>query len=101
MVRREVRHWRGHHAEIDDIGTRSTNAGGQGGQKVGARQPSVTADRKRVASLLARERTQRLSHRAHDVRRQSAADDAANVVGLEDFAGKGGHWEQWKEAIRT
>src|SRR5437868_4979738 len=47
--------------------------------------PAVAADRDRVAAALAREAAERLSDDAHDLRRQRFADDAADVVSLEDF----------------
>src|SRR4029450_11385926 len=56
----------------------------------GTRKTAVAADDQRVAPTLERERSKRLRDYAHDLRRQRAADDAADVVRLEDFGGKGG-----------
>jgi hypothetical protein len=85
MMRCEVGHRRGDHAHVDHVGPRRANAVGQRCAQLGAGEATVATDHDRVAAALLRERPQRLSDRADDGRRQRAADDAADVVGLEDL----------------
>src|SRR6185437_14881586 len=65
------------------------DSGGKCSGELRTRQPAVAADDQRVAAALLRQRAERLSDGLDDRRGQRLADDAANVVRLEDFVGKG------------
>ena len=85
MVRGEVGHRRGDHADVDDVRAGRADAVGDRGGELRPGKAAVAADDERVAAALQGERAQRLADRADDRRRERPADDAADVVGLEDF----------------
>ncbi len=88
VLRGEVRHRRGYHPDVDDVGAGGADAIGNRGGELRPGEAAVATDDDRVAPALLRKRAQRLADRANDRWRQRLADDAADVVGLEDLGRK-------------
>ncbi|EXI70623.1 MAG: hypothetical protein AW07_03953 [Candidatus Accumulibacter sp. SK-11] len=89
FVRREVHHRRRHAADVDGVDAGHADAGHQGLRQFRARQASVAADRDGALAALGCQRTEAMPDAADDRRRQGLADDAADVVGLEDLLRQG------------
>jgi len=88
VMRGEVSHGRRHHSDVDDIGARRADSFSERRRKRGTRKPAVAPDDEGVAPALLRQRAERLPDGAHDLRRQRAADDPADVVRLENLGGE-------------
>ena len=93
LVRREIAHRRRDHPDVDHVRSARPDPVGKGAAKLRPGKPAVAGDDDSVATAIERERAQRLADTAHDRRRQRLADDAADVVGLEDFCRKLRHCE--------
>ena len=91
VVRGEIAHRRGRHADVDDVDAGRGETLGQRGAKLGTGQPAVAAYGHRGLRARARFRAQRPAYRGYDLRRECAPDDAADVVGLENLCGNGNH----------
>ena len=74
--------------DVDHAAAARGNAIGQGMGELRTGQPSVASDHDLIALTFQREAAQRLADIAHDRGRQRPADDASDVVGLEDFRGE-------------
>ena len=88
LVRGEIAHRRGDHADVDDMGTARPDSVAQRASELGARIPPIARDDDRVAPALLRQRSERLPDSMDDRRRQRLADNPANVVSLEDVGGQ-------------
>ena len=84
VLRSEVRHRRGHQTNVNDVRAAGANAVRQRLREFRAGEPAVAADDKRVAAMLLRQRTECLANGVDNRCGQRLADDAADVVGLED-----------------
>ena len=88
LVRGEIAHRRGDHADVDDMGAARPDSVAQRASELGARIPPIARDDDRVAPALLRQRSERLPDSMDDRRRQRLADNPANVVSLEDVGGQ-------------
>ncbi|KFB71375.1 MAG: hypothetical protein AW09_003477 [Candidatus Accumulibacter phosphatis] len=89
FMRREVDHRCRHAADVDAVDAGHANAFHQRRRQLRSRQAAVTAHRDRALAALDGQRTEAMADAPDDVCGQGLADDAANVVGLEDFGGQG------------
>ena len=89
----EIAHRRRDRTDIDHVRPTRLNPIGNGATKLRPGDSAVAGGNHRVAAALLREGTQCLTDAAHDRRRQALADDAADVVGLEDLGRQLRHGE--------
>jgi hypothetical protein len=87
VVGGEVEHRRGDAADVDHVDAAFLQAARQRLGKRRTREPAVAADADGLLAALARLRADRLADGLDRGFRQRLVDDAANVVGLEDFLG--------------
>jgi hypothetical protein len=86
-ARREVADGRRHHADIDHVDTRLPQAVGERADEFRSGEPPVARDDDRVAALLADFAAECAADAARDIGIDRLADDAADVVRLEDGLG--------------
>ncbi len=86
----EIGHRCGDHADIDDVDAALLYAACQGLCELGAGQAAITSDGDAVLFACGRFRADGMSDGFHDLGSQCLADDAAYVIGLEDFFGEHG-----------
>ena len=91
VVRGEIEHGRGNTADVDNIHAGGAQAGGQCRGQFGAGEAPVAADDDGVAAAFEQLGTDRAADDFNDFRCQRFADDAADVIGLEDFGWECGH----------
>ncbi|EXI69840.1 MAG: hypothetical protein AW08_00333 [Candidatus Accumulibacter adjunctus] len=89
FVRREVDHRCRHAADVDGVDAGHADAGHQGLRQLRSGQAPVTADGDRSLAAFDRQGTESMADAADDGGCQRAADDAADVVGLEDLLRQG------------
>ena len=90
VMRSKVGHRRGHAANIDHVHTGGANALGQRRAQFRAGQAPVAPDGDALLGAFARQRTQRVTNRPRRIGSQRAPDNAANVIGFENFSGGNG-----------
>jgi hypothetical protein len=86
-MRREVSHRRCDLAEIDHIDAAALDAARKGGGKFRSGMAAIAADHDVALLARTRFRTQCVADLFNDFRGEASADNAAYVVGLEDFGG--------------
>ncbi len=85
IKRREVEHRCRHAADIDHVATGTGDAARERGDDVGTGEAAVAAYCHLSAATLERLAADGVADTFDDRRRQRLADDAADIVGLEDF----------------
>src|SRR6185436_18617732 len=95
VVRGEVGDRRRRHADVDHVGAGGIEAFGERLGELGAGKAAVASDRERGRVALAADGAERAADVAHDGRRERLADDAADVVGAEDFCRDFHAWKCW------
>src|SRR5215471_3117683 len=98
LVAREIAHRRSYHADVNDVGSGCLDALAEGAAELRSGESSVAADGNGVASALEREGAERLPNLSHDLGGQRLANDASDVVRLENVS-VDGH-EVWKKVVR-
>jgi hypothetical protein len=78
-----------HAADVNGVDPGHADSFHQCRRQFRSRQAPVAADGNRALAAFARQRAESMADASDDVGRQCLADDAANVVGLEDFRGEG------------
>ena len=91
FVGREVGDRRRHTADIDGVATAGADAIDQRRRQFGAGKPAVAADGNGRLAFIQRLRAKGVANATDDVSGQGFSDDAADVVGLEDFGRKRAH----------
>ena len=82
-----VKHRRGHHADVDHVDTGGLYPRRQRCGKIGPREPPVATDHDAGQATRCGFRADGLADGAHDFRRKRVTDDAAYVIGFENFLG--------------
>ena len=88
FVGREIEHAGGHHANVDDVHARGLDSRGQCPRQVRAGKPAVAPDDDGRNALAGRLAADRLTDGLNDFGCKCPADDATDVVGLEDLTGE-------------
>ena len=87
----EIHHWCRHHPQIDHVDASGLQPGCERGRQFRPGQAAIAADDDGFPAFRKNSRAECLADTLRDRRVQRTADDAANVVGLEDSSGKSEH----------